>query len=285
MRERRSRIFIRATNQLASARSESWRGVATSAVRSVSGGRIVAGEAMVGELRAQRIAPLVAHGAIDALDREEGERIRADERAHAFDVVGGGQELVALGRVDAVIVGMGDRGAGDAHVHLAGAGVAHHLHDLERGGAAHQRIVDQHDALAADHRAVGGMLHPHADLADRLGRLDEGAAHIVVADDAHLEGNARELGKADGGRDAGIRAPARPRRRRPAPRAPAPPPWCGGPRRPSGRPRSNPAARNRCIRRCRAAPASAGTACGNGCLPRRTPRSRRSRRRARIWRR
>src|SRR5262245_49823731 len=35
-------------------------------------GRIVAGEAVVGELRARRVAHLVAHGPVDALDRQEG---------------------------------------------------------------------------------------------------------------------------------------------------------------------------------------------------------------------
>src|ERR1700721_2237504 len=60
-------------------------------------GRIFAGEAMIGELRARRIAALLAHGAIDALDRKEGERIGADEFAHAFEIVGRGQKLVLLG--------------------------------------------------------------------------------------------------------------------------------------------------------------------------------------------
>src|SRR6266403_4433481 len=41
-------------------------------------------------------------------------------------------------------------------MHLAGAGVAHHADDLFRGGPAHQRIVDQDDALAFDRHA--GML-------------------------------------------------------------------------------------------------------------------------------
>ena len=40
-------------------------------------------------------------------------------------------------------------------MHFLRAGVAHHLHDLARGGAAHDGVVDQHDALAVDHRAVG----------------------------------------------------------------------------------------------------------------------------------
>ena len=87
---------------------------------------------------------------------------------HAFEIMGGGQELVLLGRVDAVIVGMGDGRRGDAEVHFAGAGVAHHLHDLDRGGAAHDEVVDQHDALARDHGAVGAVLEPHAELADVL---------------------------------------------------------------------------------------------------------------------
>ena len=111
-------------------------------------GRVFAGEAMIGELRPHRIAALLAHGAIDALDREEGERIGADELAHAFEIVGRGQELVPLGRVDAVIVRVRDRRRSDAEMHFAGAGLAHHLHDLHRGRAAHDRVVDQHDALA-----------------------------------------------------------------------------------------------------------------------------------------
>ncbi len=66
--------------------------------------RIIAGEAMVGELRPHRIAAGKAHGAVDAVDRQEGQRIGADELAHAFEIVGGGEQLVALGRVDAVII-------------------------------------------------------------------------------------------------------------------------------------------------------------------------------------
>src|SRR6202451_1026457 len=67
-------------------------------------GRVFAGEAMIGELRPHWIAALFAHGAIDALDREKVKRIGADEFAHAFEIVGRGQELILLGRVDAVIV-------------------------------------------------------------------------------------------------------------------------------------------------------------------------------------
>src|SRR6478735_11771696 len=79
-------------------------------------GRVFAGKAVIGELRLDRIARLKAHRLVDALDREEGERIRADEFSHALEVVGRGQELVELRRVDAVVVGMRDRARPDAEL-------------------------------------------------------------------------------------------------------------------------------------------------------------------------
>ena len=124
---------------------------------------------MVGELRTRRVAAFLAHGAIDAVDRQEGERVGADELPHAFEIVRRGEELVLLRRVDAVIVGMGDRRRGDAEMHFAGAGIAHHLHDLHRGRAAHDRVVDQHDALAIDHGAIGAVLEAHAELRGSAG--------------------------------------------------------------------------------------------------------------------
>src|SRR5262249_45825082 len=81
---------------------------------------------------------------------------------------------------------------------------AHHLHDLGRGRAPHDRVVDQNDALALDHRAIGAVLQANAELADLLGRLDEGAPDIVIADDAELVGDAGLFGVADGGGYAGI---------------------------------------------------------------------------------
>ena len=50
--------------------------------------------------------------------------------AHFLEIVGGREQLVPLGRIDAVIVGMGDRRARDAEMHLFRAGIAHHLDDL-----------------------------------------------------------------------------------------------------------------------------------------------------------
>ena len=53
-------------------------------------------------------------------------------------------------------------------------------------------------------RRLALCLSLHAHVADRVAGLDEGAADIVVADDAELEGNAGLLGKADRRRRARI---------------------------------------------------------------------------------
>ena len=175
---------------------------------------------------------------------------------------------VGARRVDAVEVGMRDRRARDAQVHLARARLEHHLHDLLRRGAAHHAVVDQHDAVAAHGAGVGGVLELDAELADALLGLDEGAADVVVADDAELEGDAALLGVADGGGHAGVRDRDDRRRPRPAPRARAARPSACGGRRRCGRRRSSRAGRSRCTRRCRAAPGAAGRGGGSRCRPR-----------------
>ena len=115
------------------------------------------------------------------------------------------QQLFLLRRIDTIEAGIGGRRAGDAHMHLGRPGIAHHLDDLLRGGAAHDGIIHQHHALALDLHAVGVVLALHVIVADLVGRLDEGTPDIMVADDPQLEGQARFRGIADGGRHAGIR--------------------------------------------------------------------------------
>jgi len=72
---------------------------------------------------------------------------------HLFEVMRRRKQAAAVRQIDAVIIGMNDRRRGEAEVDLPGAGVAHHANDLFRGGAAHQRIVDQDDALCLRSRA------------------------------------------------------------------------------------------------------------------------------------
>src|SRR5690606_24085252 len=85
------------------------------------------------------------------------------------------------------------------------ARLIHHLHDLDGGGAAHHAVIHENNALAIHDGAIGIVLQLHAKLADMLCRLNEGAADIMVADDAKLEGHTRFSGIADGSGYAGIR--------------------------------------------------------------------------------
>ena len=94
------------------------------------------------------------------------------------------------------------RRAGDAKMNFGRTGVADHLHDLLGGRPAHDGVVDQDDALAFEQIAHRVELEPHAEVADALLRLDEGAAHIVVADQSHAERQARLFRVTHGSRHA-----------------------------------------------------------------------------------
>ena len=184
--------------------------------------------------------------------------------AISVDIMLGGEQLAALGRIDAVEAGMGGRRAGDAHMHLLGARRRAPSRRSSSGGAAHDAVVHQDHALALDRGAVGVVLQLHAEMADMVGRLDEGAADIVVADDAELEGNARLGCIAD--RRGHARIGHRDRPHRPATArlagqlgadalarlidAACPRRCCR-------------AGRNRCIRRCRSGAARRGRACSD----------------------
>src|SRR5271170_1999666 len=82
-------------------------------------------------------------------------------------------------------------------MYFAGAGAANHFDDLDRGGAAHDRIIDQDDPLPGQIGAAGIVFQPYAEVADLFGRLDEGPPDIMVADNPQLERQPRFLGIAE----------------------------------------------------------------------------------------
>ena len=75
-----------------------------------------------------------------------------------------------------------------------------HAHDFLRRRAAHNRVVDQDDALSGDEVPHRIELHLHAEIADGLLRLDEGPADVVIAHQSELERNPRLLRVADRGK-------------------------------------------------------------------------------------
>ena len=78
-------------------------------------------------------------------------------------------------------------------MHLGSARIEDHLLDLSRCGAAHHAVIHQNNAFASDQSAVDVQFEAHAHVADLLGGFDEGAAHILVADNAHGIGRAAFL--------------------------------------------------------------------------------------------
>src|SRR6266446_5460947 len=120
---------------------------------------IATGEAGVAEA-----ALLPAEKRVHALLAEIRQRVGGDVTADLFDVVRRSDELAAIRGVDAVVAGARRRRRADPHVHLARAGVADHLHDLAAGRAAHDRVVDDDDALPGEHLALGVELHLDAEV-------------------------------------------------------------------------------------------------------------------------
>ena len=80
-------------------------------------------------------------------------------------------------------------------MHLGGAGLAQHADDLAHGVAAHDRVVHDHQPLAAHHLGQRVELHPQAVAAQLLPGLDERAGDVAVLDQAVVlrdAGSARE---------------------------------------------------------------------------------------------
>ena len=232
---------------------------------SVEAGRIVAGEAGVAELRRVVVAAGFADGAVEPVDRQEGEASTRMKSRHLLDRHARGEQLGLLRRVDAVEAGRAWSAGWRCACALRCAPASRTICTIF--GEVVPRTIESSTSttrLPSSSARLALCFSLHAHVADRVGRLDEGAADIVVADDAEIEGEARRLREADRRRRAGIghrhddvglgrrfRAPARRR--------------CAcAPRRRCGPRRSNPAARNRHIRRCRSAASAAAN--GNSAL-------------------
>src|SRR6478609_1142656 len=130
---------------------------------------------------------------------------RADRGPDLLDLEAGRDELGPRREVDAVEARPLHGRRADAHVHLGRAGLAEHADLRSLGVAAHDRVVDDDEALAADRVLERVELEPDAELAQGLRRLDEGAADIRVLDEALAERDPRLLRVAHGRRHARLR--------------------------------------------------------------------------------
>src|SRR3954447_13699137 len=162
--------------------------------------RIVAAEAGVAV-----VAGVAADRLVDARHREVGERVGLELVGDLLDRAVVGDHLLARGHVDAVVAGVANRRRRDPQVHLAGAGLAQHADDLPRRVAAHDRVIDDDEALPGDDLRQRVELHPQAVFAQLLAGLDEGPRHIAVLDQAVVAGDRLGAGKAGRRRVARVR--------------------------------------------------------------------------------
>ena len=131
------------------------------------GRRVLTGKACVAEPRATR-----------GVHMPWSESSRANPRRgvrNLLDRVPGGDEFLAVRRVDAVVARTGDGRRGDAEVHRARPRGADHPHQAPAGVAPDQAVVHYDAGPAVDHVANRVeldlyLLHPVS-----LGRVDEGA--------------------------------------------------------------------------------------------------------------
>src|SRR5208282_2556953 len=103
---------------------------------------------VTGKARVAKFLPPRPEERIEAVPTEIAQRIRADVAANFFDGVRRGEQLLAGRRIDSVKARVGGRRSRDSHMNLARARLPEHRNDFPQRSSAHQRIFDEHDALA-----------------------------------------------------------------------------------------------------------------------------------------
>src|SRR5579863_10333814 len=165
-------------------------------------GRIAAGVARCAEFVAGVV--VILDGQAQTLQRDVAERVSTKIFADFFHGMIGSDQFVAVRSIHAVVAGGNREWATDAHVNFGGARVADQTHDFAAGGAAHDGIVYEHDALALQHSTDGIEFQLHAEIPNGLAGFDERAADVVIANQRHAEGDAGIGGIADRCGNAGV---------------------------------------------------------------------------------
>src|SRR5262249_54098900 len=98
-----------------------------------------------------------------------------------------GDQFRASRRIDPVKAWRNGRWTADAYVYLFRPGGPHHFHDLPARGASNDRIVNQDHPSTLEDALDRVQLDPYAEVANRRLWLDERAADIVIADEAHAQ--------------------------------------------------------------------------------------------------
>ena len=140
-----------------------------------------------------------------AVETQVAQGIGIEEAANFILGIGGRHQLAALGKVDAVHTGVDVGRAAHQDVYLLGSGLLEGGDPGLAGRAAHDGVIHDHHALAAHQIGNEVEFHPHVEVADELRGLQEASAHVVIAHEGHLEGDAAFQRISQRGAIAGIR--------------------------------------------------------------------------------
>ncbi len=116
----------------------------------------------------------------------------------------GGHQQFLVGDIGAEVAGIFERRCRHHEVYLGGTGVPQQLDDAGRGGTAHDGVIHQHHALALDRAGDHVQLDAHAVLTLLLAALNEGAADVLILNEADAVGMPLSWSN-QGGVQAGVR--------------------------------------------------------------------------------
>ena len=142
------------------------------------------------------LAARVSHRLAQPLEREVAQRVGGDVAGDLVGRVGGGDELLARRRVDAVVAGPAWWAGLEMRRCTSRAPAALSILTIFREVVP--RTIESSTTttrLPLSTCAHRRQLQLHAEVADGLLRLDERAAHVVAADEPHVVGNARSPGE------------------------------------------------------------------------------------------
>ena len=146
---------------------------------------------LAGEARGAERLPRRVGGLDEMVEIEVGERVDAEVQRDLADLHVGREQVGTLAGVEAVEARPAVRRRRHPEVHLGRARFAQQRDDLTGRGAAHDRVVDDHEALALDVVAQRVQLEPHVGAALLLARLDERAPDVAVLHEAVAVRDAR----------------------------------------------------------------------------------------------
>ena len=126
---------------------------------------------------------------LHAVDAEIAQAVHTNLLADFLHRQPTGDQLVLAVDVGAKVAWSDKGRRGDAHMDFGGARLPQHSDNAGTGGAADDGIIHQDDPLPFDGVRQRSELDAHRILALVLGRLDKGAPHIAVFDEANSIGN------------------------------------------------------------------------------------------------